>query len=227
MKNGWIKLHRKLLDSAIFQNEKLLKVFLWCLLKAAHKGHEQLVGRQTVHLIPGQFVFGRNAAAAELNMAPSTVYDYILLLQLGGTISIKSGNKFSVVTVENWSLYQSEDENSGSKSGNKSATNRQQIGTNNNNKNVKNEKKNKSIHFTPPTIEEVEAYCKERNNGVDPQKWYDFYSAKGWMIGKNKMKDWKAAIRTWERRDNKHQHYSHLVSAEDYDPRRPIDDVPD
>ena len=227
MQNGWIKLHRKLLDSAVFQNAKLLKVFLWALLKAAHKEHEVLVGRQIVRLKPGQFIFGRNAAAAELNMAPSTVYDYILLLQSGGTISIKSGNKFSVVTVENWSLYQSEDENSGSKPGNKSATNRQQIGTNNNNKNVKNEKKNKSIHFTPPTIEEVEAYCKERNNGVDPQKWYDFYSAKGWMIGKNKMKDWKAAIRTWERRDNKHQHYSHLVSAEDYDPRRPIDDVPD
>lgn len=58
---------------------------------------------------------------------------------------------------------------------------------------------NKSHGFTPPTLEEVAAYCRERNNDVDPQKWYDFYSAKGWMIGKNKMKDWKAAVRTWER----------------------------
>lgn len=58
---------------------------------------------------------------------------------------------------------------------------------------------NKSHGFTPPTLEEVAAYCRDRNNGVDPQKWYDFYSAKGWMIGKNKMKDWKAAVRTWER----------------------------
>ena len=60
------------------------------------------------------------------------------------------------------------------------------------------ESKGKNI-FIPPTLEEVRAYCQERNNGVDPQKWYDFYSAKGWMIGKNKMKDWKAAVRTWER----------------------------
>jgi hypothetical protein len=60
---------------------------------------------------------------------------------------------------------------------------------------------NKSHGFTPPTIEEVISYCKERNNSVDPQKWYDFYSAKGWMIGKNKMKDWKAAVRTWEKND--------------------------
>lgn len=50
----------------------------------------------------------------------------------------------------------------------------------------------------PPTLEEVTAYCKERSKGVDPNKWYDFYQSKGWMIGKNKMKDWKAAVRTWE-----------------------------
>ena len=62
---------------------------------------------------------------------------------------------------------------------------------------------NKSRGFTPPTLEEVAAYCQERNNGVDPQKWYDFYAAKGWMIGKNKMKDWKAAVRTWEKRQQK------------------------
>lgn len=53
--------------------------------------------------------------------------------------------------------------------------------------------------FTPPTLEEVAAYCQERNNGVDPEKWTNHYAAKGWMIGKNKMKDWKAAVRTWER----------------------------
>jgi len=58
----------------------------------------------------------------------------------------------------------------------------------------------KRKRFVPPTVEEVEAYCKERNNGVDPQKFCDFYESKGWMVGKNKMKDWKAAIRSnWEK----------------------------
>lgn len=56
----------------------------------------------------------------------------------------------------------------------------------------------RSRAFVPPTLEEVTAYCKERGKGVDPNKWYDFYQSKGWMIGKNKMKDWKAAVRTWE-----------------------------
>ena len=57
----------------------------------------------------------------------------------------------------------------------------------------------KSTRFTPPTLAELEIYCSERKNGVDPQKFLDFYESKGWLIGKNKMKDWKAAIRTWER----------------------------
>ncbi|WP_202946767.1 hypothetical protein, partial [Rhodanobacter denitrificans] len=68
---------------------------------------------------------------------------------------------------------------------------------------ISNNGANKSRGFTPPTLEEVAAYCQERNNGVDPQKWYDFYAAKGWMIGKNKMKDWKEAVRTWEKRQQK------------------------
>ena len=57
--------------------------------------------------------------------------------------------------------------------------------------------------FIPPTVEEVRAYCEERGNNVDPEAFVDFYMSKGWMINKNKMKDWKAAVRTWERGDNR------------------------
>lgn len=53
--------------------------------------------------------------------------------------------------------------------------------------------------FSPPTVEEVRAYCEQRGNGVDAEAFVNFYESKGWMIGKNKMKDWKAAVRTWER----------------------------
>ncbi|WP_306767699.1 replisome organizer [Agathobacter rectalis] len=57
----------------------------------------------------------------------------------------------------------------------------------------------KTKHFIPPSVEEVEQYCLERSNNIDAQSFIDFYESKGWMIGKNKMKDWKAAVRTWER----------------------------
>lgn len=59
--------------------------------------------------------------------------------------------------------------------------------------------------FTPPTVDEVDAYCGERNNRIDPQTFVDFYASKGWVVGKSKMKDWKAAIRTWEKRDGNSQ----------------------
>jgi hypothetical protein len=58
---------------------------------------------------------------------------------------------------------------------------------------------NNSTHFTPPTLQEVTDYCKERNNSVDPERWHDFYQSKNWFIGKNKMKDWRACVRTWEK----------------------------
>lgn len=57
--------------------------------------------------------------------------------------------------------------------------------------------------FRPPTADEVRAYCNDRGNSVDPQAFVDFYESKGWMIGKNRMKDWKAAVRTWERSETK------------------------
>lgn len=73
------------------------------------------------------------------------------------------------------------------------------------------EKKDKSItpfnssprKFAPPTVEDVRAYCKERGNKVDGQTFVDFYSSKGWKVGNQPMKDWKAAVRTWEQRDEK------------------------
>jgi len=78
-----------------------------------------------------------------------------------------------------------------------------------------NNSANKSHRFVPPTLEEVVAYCQERNKGVDPQRWYDFYTAKGWMIGKNKMKDWKAAVRTWENKQDKPSPNGNIFLQED------------
>jgi len=59
--------------------------------------------------------------------------------------------------------------------------------------------KAKSKRFVPPTLEEVQEYSRERGNYVDAQRFIDFYESKGWMVGKNKMKDWKACVRNWER----------------------------
>lgn len=59
-----------------------------------------------------------------------------------------------------------------------------------------------SRRFTPPSVDEVAAYCRERGNGVDAQRFVDFYASKGWKVGSSGMKDWCAAVRNWERQDN-------------------------
>ena len=61
----------------------------------------------------------------------------------------------------------------------------------------------KAKRFIPPTVDEVAAYCQERGNSLDPDAFVDFYASKGWMVGKNLMKDWKAAVRTWERSEGR------------------------
>jgi hypothetical protein len=76
--------------------------------------------------------------------------------------------------------------------------------------------------FTPPTIEEVDAYCKERGNRINPQTFVDFYEAKGWKVGNNPMKDWKACIRTWEQRDGQRGgsvQKPKVLRAQDYEQR--------
>lgn len=74
-------------------------------------------------------------------------------------------------------------------------------------KNANTQPNTKPIHhatnvadvYKRPTIEEVAAYCQERGNSVDPERWFAYYESNGWKVGKNTMKDWKAAVRTWER----------------------------
>lgn len=73
--------------------------------------------------------------------------------------------------------------------------------------------KRKRKNFVPPSVEEVSAYCRERGNSVDPNAFVDFYTSKGWMVGKTGMKDWRAAVRTWER--------SRSTSAAPEEPARP------
>jgi hypothetical protein len=71
---------------------------------------------------------------------------------------------------------------------------------NNKNINNKNIKGKEEGDFVPPSLEEVSAYCQERQNGIDPEQFISFYASKGWKVGKHKMVDWKACVRTWEKR---------------------------
>jgi hypothetical protein len=89
--------------------------------------------------------------------------------------------------------------------------------TNTNNKQVLNitSTKGKKKVFVPPTVEEVSAYCSERNNSIDPEAFVAFYTSKGWKVGKNPMKDWKSAVITWEKRQKKDRPRTGPIQEED------------
>ena len=92
-------------------------------------------------------------------------------------------------------------------------------GTDHNNINKSNVNKNnnkENKRFTPPTLQEVTDYCQERGNSVNPERFIDFYSSKGWKVGNQPMKDWKACVRTWEQREEKS---TKTVIAQNYDQR--------
>ena len=169
---GWIKLHRQLLGSDTFRNEKLLKVWIYCLLKATHKEYEQIVGRQKVRLRPGQFVFGRKRAAEFLEMPESTIRDYIKILAKSKNIDIKTTNKYSVISVINWDLYQSTDEDADNKTTNKWTTNGQQMDTNKNGNNGENKK---IIVLTPEEQEFLSVLETVKNYPLDREADLEMY----------------------------------------------------
>lgn len=142
MDNTWIKLYRKIINSPIWGNEKALKVWIWCLIKASHEDREQLVGNKIINLKKGQFVFGRKVASDELQMTESSVYRNINLLAELKMLRIKPNNKFSVVTIEKYEDYQAQCTNSEQQKpvhlNIKRTPNEQQMNTNKNVKNVEN-----------------------------------------------------------------------------------------
>lgn len=84
-------------------------------------------------------------------------------------------------------------------------------------KSESNPKEIRATRFVPPSVDEVRLYCKERNNKVDAEQFVDFYTSKGWKVGISPMKDWKAAVRRWERDNRKPQQASTSERDTSYD----------
>ncbi|MCK9391544.1 MAG: LysR family transcriptional regulator [Syntrophales bacterium] len=120
MNRGYVHLWRKVEDSAVFQSEGLLKVFLWCIIRATHKETFIQVktgrGFSEVKLSPGTFLFGRESAAKKLHMSPSTVWKRILKLKKLDFLNIESNTHYSIIYIINWPIYQAATEERNSES---------------------------------------------------------------------------------------------------------------
>jgi len=195
----FVKVYRKFTEWEWYDDINVSRVFLHLLITVNwtdKRWRGQVVKR-------GSITSSYEKLATETGLSVMQVRTAIKKLQSTGEITSKSSNKNTVFIVNNYDLYQG-DNKQNNKQNNKPITIEQQtdniqITTTKESKEGKKEKNNNIKRFTPPTYEQVSTYCKERSNTVDAERFYDFYESKGWMVGKNKMKDWKAAVRNWER----------------------------
>jgi len=137
---GWIKFHRKILDNPIFVKPDLFQLFAYCLLRANHSETKIIWNESEEILEKGCFITGRKVMAVDLGQNERTTYDRLKLLEKLKMISVKSNNKFSIVKVLNYSVYQGEEVDDQQPANNQPTTNQQPANTDKNVKKVKNEK---------------------------------------------------------------------------------------
>lgn len=200
---GYIKLYRRMMKWGWYTDTPTKCVFLHLLFLACYEPCYY----KGVHLEPGQAVSSIRQIATDTGLTVKQVRTAINHLKETQEVAQSPYGKFSVFTVNNYNDYQC----TGTDEGKQMAQEGHSEGTLPNikkNKEVKNTPYNPpqgdegvsvSKRFVPPTPEEVNTYCRERNNGIDGSEFCDFYTSKGWKVGKNPMKDWKATVRTWER----------------------------
>jgi hypothetical protein len=202
MNSGWITIHRKLLDWEWFDDSNTLHVFIYCLLRSNHKLN--MWRGNKIH--PGQFITSQKHISEATGLSVRKVRTSLDKLKLTGELTVKTTSKFSIISITNWISHQAVDTQKASKASLKRQTNDRQATTNNNDNNVNNkDKKGKNSRFTPPDINQVSEYLNERGaSHIDGQQFIDHHQTRGWiMSNRQKMKDWKAAVRTWISNDKK------------------------
>ena len=137
---GWIKVHRKILDNPVFKNPELYQLFSYCLLRANHSETKIIWNSQEEVLEKGCFITGRKSISEDIGQGESAIYRKLKVLEKLSMITVKSNNKYSVVKVLNYCIYQGSDKETEQQLNNQRTTSEQQLNTDKNVKNVKNVK---------------------------------------------------------------------------------------
>lgn len=220
MSNGWICLHRCIQKHWIWQDANRFKWWVDLLLRANHEDKKVLIESTLVECKRGELITSLYALAKDWGVSRDVVRHFLQLLESDNMIVRKVATKYTQITICNYVSYQDVPTTNSLQTHDNSTTNSLQTHPNNNYNNDNNNiLSNESIRetsgeapkrtqkgvkkkaFVKPTVEEVEAYCKERQNGIDANAFMDHYEGNGWKVGKGglPMKDWQAVVRTWEK----------------------------
>lgn len=221
---GWIKLHRKITDHWLWEDKPFARgqAMIDLLILAGYNDQSKYIDGNLETVERGSVVTSIRRLCDRWGWSNSKVVKFLKTLENDSIIHVKSDTKKTVITIVNYSVYQGfVDEKTTQKrhQNDAEATHKKKVKNNNkyNNNNIK--------RFTPPDCEQVSRYCQQRNNGIDPEEFVDYYTAKDWMMGNSKMQDWKAAVRNWERNQAKKNakqkpkvtNLAHLECDRDYD----------
>ena len=204
MNDGWVKLYRSLGDSDLWKLEPFSKGQAWVdlFLHANHKPGYFEIRRNIVELERGQLGWSELTMAKRWRWSRDKVRRFLSFLEKDEKIRQQKTRLTSIVTIINYDVYQESDATDDT--ANKTTgdtTDRQQ--TDNRQDTNKNEKKKRErVQFKPPEPWDVTEYFAELGAADgESTRFYDYYTANGWMVGRNKMKDWRAAARNWINRD--------------------------
>lgn len=198
--DGYVKSYRKTLLSKVWQRPDYWRVFEYLVWEAHHDkkpymkcGIEIKRGQTLKSLTKIQegTMYQENNKIKLIDT--SRIRKILIWLEQEQMISRIGTGLATLITIVNYDLYQPLDTGLD--------TSWTQAGHNNKNERMKEiNKENISIgkNFKKPSVKEIGDYCSERKNNINPQAFWDFYESKGWLVGKSSMKDWKAAVRTWE-----------------------------
>lgn len=200
--NGYAQVPRSLLESDWSSEPETFLVLLRLIIMANFKETDW----RGIHLMPGEIITSLESLSSQSGLSVRKIRTSLNRLKTTGYLTCETTNRYTRIFLTDKAFFQGY--NSESDRQNDTPTDNQSTCERQQRKNDKKDKKVSSTHapssrrFTPPSVDEVEAYCRERGNSVDAQRFVDFYASKGWKVGSSGMKDWRAAIRNWERQDN-------------------------
>lgn len=208
---GWISVYRSIVNSWLWE-KPLSKFEAWLdiLLQANYKSKKVNIKNQLFVCKRGESIKCMETWAERWGWNRSRVRRFLKLLESDSMIVLKATNKTTKIIVCNYESYQDMRPTDDQQMTIRRPTDDQQMTTNNkgnkdNNINKKKGRK-KITRFSPPSPQEVTEYANSISYKLSGDAFVDFYKSKGWLVGKNKMKDWQAAVRTWKQKDGNNGH---------------------
>jgi len=187
MERGFFPIWRKIIDWGWYKDPTTSRVFFHLLLTVNYKKKDYM--GHTV--LPGQVVTGRKSLSSRLGLGEQQIRTALNRLKSTNEITIENHNKFSIVTLLNYSKHL---KSTSEPSPHQPAPNHHLTTTNKDKKDNKDKKKSR---FTPPTLEDIKSFAKEKGIKLDSNKFFYHYNSNGWKVGKNKMVSWESAVHKW------------------------------